>query len=157
MLFNEVKSISFGVLLGALVAVPLFAYFRPPKTEIKTEVKETIVRDTIIVLKPTEIERRVVDTMWVAVRDTIRQNDTLYVTLPREVKEYADTNYRAVISGYIPRLESIEVYPTTIYKTETKNINGKFGLGVQLGVGYCGEIKPYIGIGISYNLFTFVP
>ena len=81
----------------------LFAYFKPPKTIIKTEVEEVIVRDTIIVLKPTEIERRIVDTLYVAVRDTIVRNDTTYVTLPREEKEYADTTYRAVVSGNSPR------------------------------------------------------
>ena len=133
----------------------LFSYFKPPKTIIKTEVEEVIVRDTIIVLKPTEIERRIVDTLYVAVRDTIVRNDTTYVTLPREEREYADTTYRAVVSGYSPRLESIDVYPTTIYRTKTEYLNQKFSLGIQVGIGYFGEIKPYIGIGVSYNLLNF--
>jgi len=153
MSFTEIKNIVFGMVLGAVVALPLFAYFRPPKTEIKTEVKETIVRDTITLYKPVEIEHRVVDTMWVAVRDTIVRKDTTYVVLPREIKIYADTTYKAVVSGYEPRLESIEVYPTTIYRTTTRFEKPKMSVGLQVGIGYCGEIKPYIGIGISYNLF----
>ena len=143
------------MVIGAVAGLLLFAYFKPPKTIIKTEVEEVIVRDTIIVLKPTEIERRIVDTLYVAVRDTIVRNDTTYVTLPREEKEYADTTYRAVVSGYSPRLESIEVYPTTIYRTKTEYLNQKFSLGIQVGIVYCGEIKPYIGIGVSYNLLNF--
>lgn len=155
MSFEGIKNVCLGMVIGAVAGLLLFAYFRPPKTIIKTEVEEVIVRDTIIVLKPLEIERRVVDTMYVAIRDTIVRNDTTYVTLPREVREYADTNYRAVVSGYLPRLESIEVYPMTIYRTRTEFLHQKFGVGIQMGIGYCGEIRPYIGIGISYNLFNF--
>ena len=137
MSFERIKNICLGVVIGAVAGLLLFAYFKPPKTIIKTEVEEVIVRDTIIVLKPTEIERRIVDTLYVAVRDTIVRNDT---------------TYRAVVSGYSPRLESIEVYPTTIYRTKTEYQNQKFSLGIQVGIGYCGEIKPYIGIGVSYSL-----
>lgn len=155
MSFEGIKNICLGMVIGAVAGLLLFAYFKPPKTTIKTEMEEVIVRDTIIVLKPTEIERRIVDTLYVAVRDTIVRNDTTYVTLPREEKEYADTTYRAVVSGYSPRLESIEVFPTTIYRTKTEYQNQKFSLGIQVGIGYCGEIKPYIGIGVSYNLFNF--
>ena len=76
MSFERIKNICLGMVIGAVAGLLLFAYFKPPKTIIKTEVEEVIVRDTIIVLKPTEIERRIVDTLYVAVRDTIVRNDT---------------------------------------------------------------------------------
>ena len=51
--------------------------------------------------------------MYVAVHDTTRINDTTFVVLPREVRQYADSTYRAQVSGVEPSLDWIEVYQRT--------------------------------------------
>lgn len=123
-----------------------------------------VVRDTVRERLPVYVERTVTDTMLVALTDTVRVSDTVYVRLPREQKRYADTNYVAWVSGYRPRLDSIEVYPVTRYVTKTvtrtEDSRRRWGVGIQAGYGVGlagGKVTgvPYIGIGISYNILTF--
>lgn len=80
----------------------------------------TIVRDTITIEKPIPVSKIVTDTMLVVVRDTIRIKDTLYISLPREKKVYNDEEYYAEVSGYMPSLDVIQVYPKTKFVTETQ-------------------------------------
>lgn len=122
-----------------------------------------VVRDTVRERYPVYVERTVTDTMLVALTDTVRVSDTVYVRLPREQKRYADTNYVAWVSGYRPRLDSIEVYQATQYVTKEIILPGparRWGIGIQAGYGIGlagGKVTgmPYIGIGISYNILTF--
>lgn len=122
-----------------------------------------VVRDTVRERYPVYVERTVTDTMLVAFTDTVRISDTVYVRLPREQKRYADTNYVAWVSGYRPRLDSIEVYQATRYVTKEIILPGparKWGIGIQAGYGIGlagGKVTgmPYIGIGVSYNILTF--
>lgn len=123
-----------------------------------------IVRDTVRERYPVYVERMVTDTMLVALTDTVRVSDTVYVRLPREQKRYADTNYVAWVSGFRPSLDSIEVYPVTQYVTKTvtkmEDSRGRWGIGIQAGYGVGlagGKVTgvPYIGIGVSYNILTF--
>lgn len=123
-----------------------------------------VVRDTVRERYPVYIKRTVTDTMLVAFTDTVRISDTVYVRLPREQRMYADTNYVAWVSGFLPSLDSIEVYSVTRYvtKTVTKTEYSRRRLGVGLQAGYGiglagGKVTgmPYIGIGVSYNILTF--
>ena len=92
--------------------------------------------------------------------DTTRIGDTL---LHRRQVVYSDSLYRAVVSGYVdPRLDSMVVYPKTVYQTVTNDVyhsvpiklkKKRWGLGLQVGYGYPGGM--YIGAGISYNLFVW--
>ena len=96
----------------------------------------TIVRDTHTIEKPVPVSKIVTDTMLVVVRDTIRIKDTLYISLPREKKVYSDEEYYAEVSGYMPSLDKIQVYPKTKYVTEVhKQIvrqKNYFSLGTEL-------------------------
>lgn len=130
----------------------------------ETAVLDTlVVRDTVRERYPVYVERTVTDTMLVALTDTVRVSDTVYVRLPREQKRYADTNYVAWVSGYRPRLDSIEVYQATRYVTKEIILPGparRWGIGIQAGYGIGlagGKVTgvPYIGVGISYNILTF--
>lgn len=122
-----------------------------------------VVRDTVLERHPVYVERTVTDTMLVALTDTVRVSDTVYVRLPREQKRYADTNYAAWVSGFRPSLDSIEVYPVTRYVTKEIILPGsakRWGIGIQAGYGIGlagGKVTgvPYIGIGISYDLIRF--
>lgn len=132
--------------------------------ETVVELDTLVIRDTVRERYPVYVERTVTDTMLVALTDTVRVSDTVYVRLPREQKRYADTNFTAWVSGFRPSLDSIEVYPVTRYVTKTvtkmDDSRKRWGIGLQAGYGIGltgGKVTgaPYIGIGISYDLIRF--
>ena len=76
------------------------------------------VTDTIEYYFPKEVVKWKDRLVYVPVTDTIVRNDTTYIALQFEKKEYKDTNYRAVVSGYEPALDYIETYNHTTYITK---------------------------------------
>lgn len=88
----------------------------------------------------------------------IGSNDTVWTTVPRTQKRYEDSTYTAWVSGYEPRLDSIEVYRRTVFmtKTETATSRKRLSLGLTGGFGY-GVItrKPdvWLGVGVTWRLW----
>lgn len=86
------------------------------------------------------------------------------IELPRMQRTYKDSTYTAWVSGYDPRLDSIEVYRKTIKETVTIQLPAekkkrtfwqRFNIGVQAGYGLGIDDKkahPYVGCGIGFNL-----
>lgn len=95
------------------------------------------------------------------IRDTVRLVDSIIgdtsaiVEIPISQKEYSDdSTYTAWISGYKANLDSINVYNRTITKVVKEKKLDKWSIGVGIGIGYdCQHVRPYIGIGLQYNLF----
>lgn len=93
--------------------------------------------------------------------DTLRLRDTIAVPVPIERRVYADSNYRAVVSGWHPSLDSISVYPKTrvitIERERVEKERSRWGLGIQAGAGLSanGAAVPYVGVGVQYNLFSW--
>lgn len=146
------------ILIVLLVVACVAAWFRPhgqQPVEVRTETKiKTVVKvDTLLISAPMAV-------FWRFVTDTTRIGDTL---LRRRQVVYADSSYRAVVSGYVdPRLDSLMVFPKTVYQTVTNDIyhsvaikskKKRWGLGLQAGYGYPGGW--YVGAGISYCLFQW--
>lgn len=146
------------IIIVLLVIACVAAWFRPHKplpAEIRTETKiKTVVKvDTLLISAPMAV-------FWRFVTDTTRIGDT---PLRRRQVVYADSSYRAVVSGYVdPRLDSLMVFPKTVYQTVTNDIyhsvaikskKKRWGLGLQAGYGYPGGW--YVGAGMSYNLFQW--
>ena len=131
------KYIHLAVLIVGMVAGMLLCRtFFVPERIVETQVDTIVVRDTHIVEKPVYIRKKITDTILVAVRDTLRERDTLYVAIPKEVKVYANEDYYAEVSGYQPSLDYLEIYQktTTISKTErVKEKNNRLALGVEAG------------------------
>ena len=120
-----------------------------PKQYVETTIIErdtTFVVDTHIVEKPVPYKVTVTDTLLKEVTDTVRLNDTLYVRLPLEKREYRRDEFYAVVTGYEPRLTHIEVYPKTVYVTEVQKqiVRNKNYLSVGTEVGYVSSIHNYI-------------
>ena len=72
----------------------------------------------------------------IPVKDTLRERDTLYMYLDKEVKEYRDSNFFARVSGYQPSLDYIEVYPKKMIITNTLSVAPKknfVSLGINAG------------------------
>lgn len=123
-----------------------------------------IVRDTITREMPVEIERRVVDRVLVEVRDTVRERDTLYLQLEREQRVYADSTYRAVVSGVRPRLDSLQIYTAERVVTERVVVPVKtrprWSLGLQAGYGLTAtsgglQLAPFLGVGLTWDLASW--
>lgn len=151
-------SLAVGMLAGWLIRGN-----RPPDKEIITHTDTLTVRDTIVEKYPLYVTHTVVDTMLVAVRDTVMVRDTAYVVVEREQRHYQGDDYDAWVSGWRPALDSIRVYPETRYITSeyiSVTSRKRWGIGIQAGYGVSlpggkTQIAPYIGVGISYNFLRF--
>lgn len=104
----------------------------------------TVVVDTHIVEKPVPVRVTVTDTMYAVVRDTVRINDTLYVSLPLERKEYRRDEFYAVVSGYNPSLIHMEVYPKTVYVKERETVRQRNYLSAGAEMLYADAFHTYI-------------
>lgn len=147
------------VLVALLTIAVVVMWLQPAKEvqpEIRTEtkIKTTVKVDTLFIPSPLISFR-------IKMKDTIRIGDTV---VNREQAVYEDSLYRAWVSGYRPRLDSIEVYPRIVTNTVTNDIyhtitvkdKRRWGLGLQIGYGgTVNRSSPYIGIGISYNLLQW--
>lgn len=144
------------ILVILLAVVCVVAWFRPHEplsAEIRTETKvKTVVKvDTLFISPP------MAPLLVFQLTDTIRIGDTV---VHREQAYYEDSLYRAWVSGYRPRLDSLQIFPKTVYQTVTNDIyhtitprKKRWGLGMQVGYGYPSGI--YAGVGVSYNLFLW--
>mgnify|MGYP001783111174 FL=1 len=114
------------------------------------------LRDTIvdIVLLPVKETLKRTDTVYLPILidttiDKTIKGDTVPVLIPITSKEYKTNDYRAIVSGYKPSLDFMEVYGEKEIIT-LKPKNKRWGLGLQTGCSYPGGW--YVGVGISYNL-----
>ena len=144
-------------ILVILLAVACVAvWFRPheplpAEIRIETKVKTIVKVDTLLISSP------MAPLLVFQLTDTIRIGDTV---VHREQAYYEDSLYRAWVSGYRPRLDSLMVFPRTVYQTVTNDIyhtivpkKKRRGLGVQVGYGIPGGW--YVGIGVSWNIFMW--
>lgn len=79
--------------------------------------------------------------------------DSVNVQIPITQRVYEDSTYRAYVSGFDARLDSILLFPPTKYVTITaKETKSHWDIGMQAGYGITPKgFQPYIGIGISFN------
>ena len=140
------------LLLGVLVWMKCSPHEQATE-EVRTETKiKTVVKVCTLSVSPP-----MAPLLTLKLTDTIHIGDTV---VPREQAYYEDSLYRAWVSGYRPRLDSLQIFPRTVYQTVTNDIyhtvtpkKKRWGLGLQAGYGYpCGW---YVGAGISCNLFIW--
>lgn len=148
-----------GLAIGALAAHVIGRLHEPhtsPETVVIERVDTLVLRDTITAYKPVPFNVYVVDTLYVPV-EVPGQHDTVWAALPWEEKEYRDSTYRAVVSGFRPSLDTIDVYRRTeiIEKERTVYVQpSRWSIGVQAGATLTDAgVKPGIGIGIQYTLW----
>lgn len=88
-------------------------------------------------------------------KDTTQSaNDSMKVQIPISQKVYEDTLYKAYVSGYEPKLDSITIKQKTTYITHTiRDKESRFRIGLQAGYGLTPKgMMPYFGVGLSYRL-----
>lgn len=116
-----------------------------------------VIRDTVRLETPKPITETIIRIDTLTLSDTLRLSDTVYVEIPITSKVYEDSLYKAWVSGYRASLDSIEVYPVrtveTVYVPQVKRT--RWGIGLQVGIGtdLRGGWMPYVGVGVSYNLW----
>lgn len=135
---------------------------RQPQVEPETTV--VIVHDTLRVIEPVSVASKPThDSIPIYIHDTtlVMQGDSLY--LPKEQKEYADSTYRAWVSGVSPQLDSIYVFPKHMIITNSVPVpvvkKQRLNFGVQVGVGavqpfaepFSPKVGYYVGLGLQYN------
>lgn len=153
-----------GVILGVCIGYQSKGHCPIPKYQVVTEY------DTVIYHTPApESNRtlkyvpRILALTW---RDTIHiypdslreiLSDSISVEVPIEQRHYRDSLYEAWVSGYDPQLDSIRVFSSTQYSLVQPTASPKrWGVGVTAGYGFGPKgALPYIGVGISYNIFTW--
>lgn len=144
------------ILVILLAVVCVVAWFRPQEplpVEIRTETKvNTVVQIETLLISPP-----MAPLVVFRLTDTMRIGDTV---VHREQAYYEDSLYRAWVSGYRPRLDSLQIFPRTVYRTVTNDIyhtitpkKKRWGLGLQVGYGYPSGI--YAGVGVSYDLWIW--
>lgn len=158
-------SVLAAFLIGALVSgLAVKAHFKAILDTFKPDTVEVIKWDTLRLEKPVFVASKPIhDSIPVPIHDTtfIVRADTLY--LPKEQREYADSTYRAWVSGVSPSLDSIYVYQKTKIITNTVPVpvvkKQRLNFGVQAGVGavqpFAEPFSPkfgyYVGLGIQWN------
>lgn len=170
------------VLLSVLLVSALLNHQRPTMVRTITHRDTVVVRDTVRDTVLIAAERRVVrtDTVWLRPADVPSQmmpsdfgrsgasGDSTRVEVPIERKTYHTENYRAVVEGFRPALVEMEVYRMTRLVTDTRieqvieKARPRWGIGAQVGYGLSLDgasdavrPRPYIGIGLQWNLITF--
>ena len=149
-------------LFGALASYfAVKGHFQAKLEDLTPELIQVIKRDTLRLNSPIlrEIHKVTHDTIKIVLNDTIVRRDTIY--LEREQRVYSEDEYTAFVSGYAPRLDSIFVYPKTIYETRfaTQNEWRRITFGLQVGVGGViplfsssdPSLGAYIGVGIGFR------
>ncbi len=136
------------------------------------EVVDTIIHlDTVAYLLPVPRDSVVIRYKHIVVpitpRDSIEQRsdsekvsvdvtqDSVTVHLPITQQVYETDTYRAYISGYQPRLDSIFITNrTTEVIVQKQAKTSRFNIGVQAGYGLTPKgFQPYVGFGVSVRIF----
>lgn len=133
---------------------PSTVYIKGDTVRIRDTIRDTIPKPVKETLKRT-------DTVYLPIlidttTDRTVEGDSVPVLIPITSKEYKTDNYRAVVSGYKPSLDLMEVYPEKeiiTLKPKPKPKPKRLGLGLQVGYGYPSGL--YVGGGVSYNLFMW--
>lgn len=137
--------------------------------EVIDEVKEVtdttpIVRDSVVinyVYVDVPVTPQIEDTIRAPVNmeeiSVVVKGDSASVQIPITQKVYETEDYRAYISGYQARMDSIFfMQHTTTIKVREPAKKKRFSVGVQAGYGFTPKgFQPYVGIGVAINLASF--
>ena len=160
--FAKISQIVLVLLLMISIGLNIYLMTKKPDVEVIEKVTTEIKHDTITDSIPKLVEVNIIKYKKVPVylTDTIK-GDTVYINLPIEQKKYTDdSTYTAYISGYEPKLDSINIFRKTIFQKQTITIKEKdkkrivFGPTVNIGYDVKNKQAGYsIGIGATWVMF----
>lgn len=159
---NSMKWFVVGLWLTITAVLCIISYNNGASTAVVTaDTIEVVKWDTIVRTQPVVVEQKALGLKAYRVKllgriePTDSLCDSVDVELPIEQKVYGDSTYKAWVSGFDARLDSIKIYQPTKYITiTTKQKPSRWNVGIQGGVGITPKgVQPYIGVGVSYKLF----
>lgn len=165
---NFKKILIAGAVIVAALALSFVAGQRDALNRLvlpqKPKVDTLFIRDTIMSNDPVFITKTKIDSIPypVPVRDTLWKTDTIW--LQREQVMWQDSLSRIYASGVSVEIDSVQHFISTQVITKERDVivkvKPKWSVGVQTGYGAFaknGQISasPYIGVGLTYNLFSW--
>lgn len=122
----------------------------PGRTTVLTRV------DTVRVTRPEIVVVRAAGefTERFAVADSAGCTDSADVRVPCSQAVYAGDGYRAYVSGYRPKLDSIILHRPTVERIQAVAVRQRrLGIALQAGYGFTPKgLQPYVGVGISWRI-----
>lgn len=81
--------------------------------------------------------------------------DSSAVRIPVTQKVYRDSGYTAWVSGFMPSLDSLHLYPRTrIITVREREKPPRWSVGVGAGYGITPKgMLPFLGVSVQYRLF----
>lgn len=167
---NFKKILIAGAVIVAALALSFMAGQRHAQKRLilpqQERVDTLVIYETKLVEKPVFVEKKVVEKVPVPVpvSDTMMVHDTIYVYMDREQVHWQDSLSDVYASGYDVQVDSVRHNIQTQVITKERDVivkvKPKWSVGVHAGYGAFannGQISasPYIGIGVSYNLFSW--
>lgn len=166
---SEIKKI---LIASAVIIVALALSFEAGQRDAlnrlvlpqEPKVDTLFIRDTIMSNNPVFVTKIKIDSIPypVPVRDTLWKTDTVW--LQKEQVMWQDSLSRVYASGVSVEIDSVLHYVSTKVISKERNVmvkvKPKWSIGVHAGYGAFaknGQIatSPYVGGGISYNLFSW--
>ena len=167
---NFKKILIAGAVIVAALALSFMAGLRHAQKRLilpqKERVDTLVIYETKLVEKPVFVEKKVVEKVPVPVpvSDTMMVHDTIYVYMDREQVHWQDSLSDVYASGYDVQVDSVRHNIQTQVITKERDVivkvKPKWSVGIHAGYGAFannGQISasPYIGVGVSYNLFSW--
>lgn len=146
------------ILLIGLVASFFSGYHVRGTCDKKAQVERDTVVDTLRSVLPIPSFEIEIDEVEIPYPIIIKEKgeervDTIYVPVPITQKEYMTADYRAWVSGYNAALDSIDVFPKTVYINK-KTSPRRWGLGVSAGYGIGRSgLSPCLAVGVYYRIW----
>lgn len=106
--------------------------------------------DTVRITSPPRVAVRYlkVDTVYLPAAEGA---DSVRAVVPLEQAEYSGDGYRAYVSGYRPRLDSLVTVRS--FTAQSTARAPRFSIGLQAGYGITPRgFQPYLGVGVSYKI-----
>ncbi len=144
-----------GMAVGALAVALLSKHDVAPAPEVRVLTR----RDTVRIETPRPVYRRVVDTVVVSLPLVADTGAVADVVVPLEQAVYGGVDYKVYVSGYRPRLDSLqfvasECIHTTIMPAVIRS--KRFSVGIQAGYGITPRgFQPFLGVGVSLKIVEF--
>lgn len=165
---KEIRDFLIDMAIVAVVLVitlPFAIKSCEPKVDEVVECDTIYVHDTIRIVEPKIVKEEVVryDTVYVLEKSVLGTQDSLnvpesgemgtQVVLPITQRVYEDSTYKAWVSGYDPRLDSLHLYRKEVYYPVMIKQTVKPRVVVSAGVyGGFGAKGVDYGLGISVGV-----
>lgn len=116
--------------------------------------RTVVVRDTVRIVAPPAVRTLVRRDTIVISPLAATTSDSAKVRLEIASREYSGENYRAYVSGWEARLDSMVLTPPLARITiPTAPTPRRVNFGIQAGVGMTpAGVQPYVGVGIGIRL-----